>query len=276
MRWTSGHIEQLKELWDVQHLSATEIGRIMGKSRGSILGASIRLNLHFRRGEAITLDDNHAAVVEGRTLFRRQVREDHVALLKPGVYQRKLGGMVKKGHWKGFPIFSLTLEERKTCPRSCKVYNACYGNGMQYAARYKHGEELEAALMGALEKLQRDCPEGFVVRLHILGDFYSEQYVDFWREALWHFPALHVFGYTAWQEGTKIGDAVADLRNSRWRRFAVRTSGATHGPRTTVVAKDATSAGAAILCPAQSNKTKSCATCALCWATKKPIAFLKH
>ena len=31
-----------------------------------------------------------------------------------------------------------------------------------------------------------------------------------------------------------------------------------------------------IVCPAQTGKTQCCATCALCWTTKKNIAFLRH
>ncbi len=41
----------------------------------------------------------------------------------------KLGKKVTKGIYKGYPIFTLTLEERKTCPRSCKHWNNCYGDG---------------------------------------------------------------------------------------------------------------------------------------------------
>lgn len=275
MRWDQAKKEQLRELWNRDDLSATEIGHRMGISRGAVLGASIRLNLHFRRGRAITLDTQHEAALEGRTLFPGRVRNDYRGLLKPGSYQRKLGRIVKKGHWKGFPIYSLTLEERKTCPKSCKVWNACYGNGMQYAARYRHGEELEAALFKELEILQGNHPAGFVIRLHILGDFYSVRYVEFWKEALWEFPALHVFGYSAWQPGTPIGDAIISARK-RWMRFAVRTSGAKSGPRTLVVSSINRAPEGAIVCPAQRNLTASCATCALCWATKKPIAFLKH
>ncbi len=32
----------------------------------------------------------------------------------------------------------------------------------------------------------------------------------------------------------------------------------------------------AIICPAQTGKADSCGTCALCWHTKRRIAFLQH
>jgi hypothetical protein len=45
--------------------------------------------------------------------------------------------------------------------------------------------------------LQTQHPGGFLVRLHVLGDFYSVRYAELWHEALEAYPALHIFGYTA-------------------------------------------------------------------------------
>ena len=47
-----------------------------------------------------------------------------------------------------------------------------------------------------LRLLDIDHPNGFAVRLHNLGDFYSLQYVALWRRLLARHPALHVWGYT--------------------------------------------------------------------------------
>jgi hypothetical protein len=191
-----------------------------------------------------------------------------------------LGPFVRKGKWKGFPIFSLTLEERATCPRTCSQWLTCYGNNMGRSIRYEAGPVLEAQIWRELIALQKQEPQGFVVRLHILGDFYSVNYVRMWKRALQTFPALHVFGYTARNSlpGRKnpdpIGVAIEDLRTRMWDRFAVRTSGAHTGPRTKVIA-DEKDKGDAIVCPAQ-TRGRTCATCALCWSTRKPIAFLQH
>lgn len=63
----------------------------------------------------------HPALTEGRTLFPTTVvaPADAARLLVSGVNSRKLGGEVTKGPWKAMPIYSLTLEERATCPRAC-------------------------------------------------------------------------------------------------------------------------------------------------------------
>ena len=275
--WPEERENRLRHLWNVEGLSASAIARQMGTTRSAILGKSRRLNLQFRGHRAVKLSPEHDAVKQGRTLFPGRVMPGAPGMLKPGDFQRKLGGLITKGHWKGFPVYSLTLEERRTCPRSCKVWASCYGNGMHYSSRYQPGPLFEEYLWRQLNGLQLCHPKGFVVRLHILGDFYSTTYVDFWRGALKDFPALHIFGYTAWPSGTPIGDAVAKLRDTRWRRFAVRTSGASEGLRANVVENAAqASMDGSIVCPAQTNKTQSCSTCALCWQTKKPIAFLRH
>jgi len=156
----------------------------------------------------------------------------------------------------------------------------CYGNNMIQSVRYKHGDRLEQALGLELGFLQQRHPGGFVLRLHILGDFYSVDYVKFWEAQLDWFPALRIFGYTAREASDPIGAEINRLRAKRWNRFAIRTSGAARGPRTIVVPDSASSKpDSAITCPAQTGGTTHCGNCGLCWAPaakQRPIAFLQH
>jgi hypothetical protein len=273
--WSAADVEELKRLWGIHAGRMPTIARVMGRTKGSIDGKSRVLGLQFHGGRAITLKQSDNAARHAHTTFPSRVIEPDHNVLKSGDNQRKLGRVVKKGRWKGMPIFSLTLEERATCPRSCALWLGCYGNGMGHAKRYAHGPELERQIAIELAFLQRRHPDGFVVRLHILGDFYSEAYVRFWRICLDQFAGLHVFGYTARQLSDPIGKLIADLRGSEWRRFAVRTSGAAAGPRTLVV-ETSGEANGAIVWPAQTGKTANCASCALCWQTDRPIAFVRH
>lgn len=238
----------------------------------------MRLGLQFHGGRAVSLAADHPAIVAGRSLFASNVVAPTLGVLKPGGWQRKLGTTVLKGKWKGMPIVSLTLEERATCPRACKLWFDCYGNNMGRALRYRPGYKLERAIIADLARLQERHAGGFVVRLHLLGDFYSVAYVDFWAACLEEFPALRVFGYTARQLDDVIGERVAALREYAWDRFAIRTSGADSGPRTLVI-DIPEAAPDAIVCPAQTERTRNCSTCGLCWseaAMHKPIAFLQH
>jgi hypothetical protein len=139
---------------------------------------------------------SHPAVAGARTLFPSTVIEASASprLLVSGANQRKLGDRVVKGAWRGFPIYSLTLEERASCPSSCHNWRSCYGNAMHYARRHRHGAALEQRLAEELRILALRHSGGFVVRLHLLGDFYAERYVERWRDWLFEYPALHAFG----------------------------------------------------------------------------------
>jgi hypothetical protein len=256
-------------------------------------GRITRLNLHRdpRPDRVSNHNPNHPAFVEGRTFYPSRVRDasDVSMLLKPGAYSAKLGRSVEKGAWVGMPIFSLTLEERATCPRSCALWLSCYGNGMPLAARHAPGRSLVVRLRSELGALQHLHPKGFVVRLHVLGDFYSKEYVSQWLGFLDKYPALRVFGYTAWPRTSPIGSAIADLTSQLWDRFAIRWS--SHpGPQGTVVLTKWSRAIAdkvrreqmernTVICPAQTGSTRSCASCGLCWspaARDKTIAFILH
>jgi hypothetical protein len=142
-------------------------------------------------------------------------------LLKSGMNSRKIGKIVAKGPWKGFPIFTLTLEERATCPRSCQQWANCYGNNMHFAQRISDDGTLTRRLWGELAALGAENPEGFLVRLHVLGDFYSEEYVAFWRAALEEFPQLRIFGFTARIPPDPIGVAPSP----RWCATSMRAAG---------------------------------------------------
>jgi hypothetical protein len=237
-----------------------------------------RFQKHSKTGKPMVLAETHPAVVDGRSLFTKSANAARGSgrVLISGHNQRKLGRRVAKGRWLGFEIYTLTLEERKTCPRSCTEWRSCYGNRMQWSIRHPAGDELESKIAAELVELQAKHPNGFVVRLHILGDFYSAEYVRKWGVWLDQFPALHVFGYTA-RQGDDIAAALVELISTRWDRFAIRSSGAVlEKIPASVVIYTKEQATHEIVCPVQLDKTNCCATCALCWSTPKAIAFLRH
>ena len=235
-------------------------------------------------GSVSGLAPDHPAVVEGRSLFPGAVVESLASprLLVSGVNQRKLGDRVVKGPWAGMPIFALTLEERASCPHSCYHWRTCFGNGMPRARRHRHGPDLEAGLERELGALEDQNPGGFVVRLHILGDFYSPDYVAAWGDWLERFPALRIFGYTAWPRDSAIGGAVAELTEHAWERCAIRFSAPAPMPQgaTTIWRKPkAAREPEGIVCPAQTGRTANCGTCGLCWhpnAREETIVFIAH
>lgn len=223
---------------------------------------------------------NHPALLEAHTMYPSSITpiEGANSVLVDGVNAWKIGAQITKGRWRGFRIYTLTLEERATCPISCARWRSCYGNSMHLAKRLVHGSELEERLLHELAIMQSRHPKGFAVRLHVLGDFYSVKYVELWRSFLEKFPALHVFGFSARHDiEDPIAVALMALVDDHWLRFAVRFSNAPMSKRSTVTIEHPLQKPAdAILCPQQLGKTNACATCALCWQTEKRVAFLMH
>jgi hypothetical protein len=233
------------------------------------------------------LADDHPAVVEGHTLFSGNVVQarQNPRLLVSGENNPKTGARVDKGQWAGFPIYTLTLEERATCPRGCSNWQTCYGNAMHWPRRADASDpDFIGALAAEVTTTARRHPQGLVIRLHVLGDFFSSRYVLLWAGLLQMFPNLHVFGYTGRRSddaadpaSARIGRAVEALRDGAWGRFAVRTSHTEAGPRRAIVVEEPTHQAGVITCPAQLEATATCGTCALCWsAPDKTIAFIRH
>jgi hypothetical protein len=223
---------------------------------------------------------NHPAVIEARTIHtgsRRQVT-DAVQVLKPASANSKLGkglAVIMKGAWKGFPLFTLTLEERATCPPNCERWRECYGNGMAFAHRFEAGPALEDKIRREVAALAALYPHGFAIRLHILGDFYSVPYVELWASLLKAYPNLYVYGYTARNVGP-IADALRWVRTVYTSRWWVRISSSeTYSGRDIFASHDVPFVHG-IVCPEQTGKTASCLTCGLCWSTSSTIKFIDH
>lgn len=225
------------------------------------------------------LKADHPAVLEARTIHPKMVKDANRRLLKPSSDNTKLGKghkVIQKGILKGVPMYSLTLEERKTCPNTCLNWQQCYGNNMGFAHRIDHTDK------DFLSNLEKEIAElnkkgMFLVRLHVLGDFYSREYIRFWDWMLLKYRNLHVFGYTSLWNCLKA-NMIRDLRILYGRRFMVRYS----RPKpeisnmNDIFAAKAEQSTDGIVCPQQTGKTQSCLTCSLCWETDKTILFVEH
>lgn len=229
------------------------------------------------------LNPAHPALSEHRTIHTK-MRKDPLAtklIFKSVKNNGKMGkgkGLILRGRWKGMPLYSLTLEERDTCPSDCIRWAECYGNGSMFAHRYEKGVDLESKIMRDIATLNRKHPKGFVVRLHVLGDFYSTHYVKVWECALSWFPTLHIYGYTARHEGD-IHNAILGLNANYWDRCRIRISrDGTYDSSTPekIYAGTSTDLSEAFICPEQTGKVNSCLDCALCWEVDKTVVFLEH
>lgn len=198
---------------------------------------------------------------------------ENTRLLKPAANNNKLGkgsSIIVKGKWRGMPMYQLTLEERATCPSTCPLWDSCFGNNMAFAHRIDHRHHRFLEILAAeISELCVRYRFGVVIRPHVLGDYFSEDYARFWVEQTKKHKNLHIFGYTHWQRGTPIGDII-----DKWNdgdRVWVRFSDA-GGPMSANVGTDREG----FTCPEQTGLTESCLTCGACWSTTTPVNFLPH
>lgn len=237
-----------------------------------------------RRGRSVA--PTNTRILAGTTIFPHSVKEASAVknVLVSGYNNAKIGRDVRKGkHFRSYWIYTLSLEERATCPKRCDHWVSCYGNNMPFAKRLKHGPLLTAAIEAQLAQLFKPFKNGrpqrvgILIRLHALGDFYSLEYVGFWERMLDQYPRLAIFGYTHRTPGSVIGAAVAGVKERHGRRFAIRWSNGKASRDCAVSIKHAADAPVdSFVCPEQTGGVAGCGKCALCWGTDKNVAFVEH
>jgi hypothetical protein len=230
------------------------------------------------------------AVTRGGTIYPSRVLPigAEARVLKRGDSNAKLGDTVAVEMWRWMPLFSLTLEERRTCPRGCPFYAvvrvgdrdfSCYGNGMRAARRWQHGPELIRQITRELDLLQCLYPSGFVIRVHVLGDFYSEDYARFWVDALHRFSGLRLFGFTARPETSPIWSVLAEGNRLYPDRCRIRGSNRGGPMGTRVIAGEHDMRSGEVVCPATQHRNPNacCAACGMCWSRPNlGVCFVAH
>lgn len=227
-----------------------------------------------------------AFVQEARTKFPKTVVQPGAVtnMLTTGHSNVKIGRDVRKGKHRGYWIYTLSLEERKTCPNTCKHWQTCYGNNMPFAKRLDHThpaflttleKEIDTLIAGTYRKNSKAT--GILIRLHALGDFFSPEYVAFWSRMLATYSCLAVYGYTAWGSGTAIGWMLYELNKDFPGRSMIRFSNSGFRKMSTIsINRKDSRPENVFICPEQTGKTLCCATCGACWSTTKNVAFLEH
>lgn len=223
------------------------------------------------------------AIESGRTVYLQALKGSDYThrVVKPST-NKKLGKRVRKGpaSWKGAVIYTLTLEERNTCPTYCAMWEKCYGNNMPFAHRMSMPDsELMARLAKEIESLCATYQK-VAIRLHVLGDFFSVEYTEFWIRHLEKYPNLYIWGYTAHKYDTNIGRDISYANRHFPDRCLIRFSNSKEScPKDGIYSANVFEEDDdSITCPEQLGKCESCADCGLCWNKNisKPIRFIEH
>jgi hypothetical protein len=123
----------------------------------------------------------------------------------------------------------------------------------------------------------RSKAKGVLIRLHALGDFFSREYVDFWRDMLHAHPELAIFGYTAHPFTSHIGTFVHWMNEEFTDRCMIRFSnGGLEKMSTVSIGSAASCPKNAFICPEQTGKRLGCDDCGACWGSTTNVAFLEH
>lgn len=216
------------------------------------------------------------AIKNRTTIFQGNIKDVPINIFKPGKNNNKLGNIVLKGRWKGKKIYSLTLIERETCPPTCHHWDDCYGNHMWMGHRFKPGKELEEQIKVEIPFLLQKHPKGIVVRLHVLGDFYSLRYTNLWRSLLRKYSKLMIFGYTAFFPGTPIGDRIQELNAEFKTSVSLRISDSKVSKEGKLYAAASGYEDKGFLCPESMGRVENCAGCCACWQSNKTVIFPTH
>lgn len=218
------------------------------------------------------LTPNNPALVKAITIHPRAKRSPvDTAILKSVSGNNKMGkgsNIITKGKWAGMPMFQMSLEERATCPTNCKQWASCFANNMAFAHRIDHTHpeflaKLDAEIAGVTAKYRH----GVVIRPHVIGDFYSPEYAQFWMNQIDKHKNLHLFGFTHRARDSDIGLIIQHANQSDriWIRFSDQGGD-----------MSANVEGEGFPCPEQTGKTESCLTCGACWGTTRAVSFKHH
>lgn len=285
MQWTDERKDRLRAQWG--QVSVRKIADAEQTSTGSVYRMARQLGLKTKeRKYPAALQRDHRALRERSTRYPKSVisAKKSPRVLIDGGQSRKLGRRVTKGRWAGLAIYSLTLPERDTCPSTCREWASCYGNGMHWTRRHVLDAELVKRLDVELDMLAATHPGGFLVRLHVLGDFGRGPadglpYVAFWTAKMREIPEIHVFGFTAHDPVSPVGQAIMALNREFPERCRLRFSGivSDDGFGATVIERLADSTH--VVCPFETDHPKApkdCGSCGLCWTMRSTVEFVRH
>jgi hypothetical protein len=217
-----------------------------------------------------------------RTRFLKSVKIPSATMFKPGGNNKKLGSKITTGAWDNAAIYSLTLEERNSCPTDCEQWDTCYGNNMPFATRYDHTHPtfyscLEQNLSDLINKHIWSKDQPIALRLHVLGDFFSKEYVEWWQAWLFDWYSVKVWGYTHHDPQSEIGEAISRMNemDNCYIRFSDSKFTAPMNLQANVIASES-ERHTGLICPEQRGIKLSCGDCAMCWTSNRAINFLQH
>ena len=184
---------------------------------------------------------------------------------------------VSKWNTKVGVLPSLSLPPLKTCPGKTEFCSRlCYGlNGRFTHPRMReiYQSNLEASKQAdfverIVSKILKTNAEAF--RLHVVGDFYSVEYVEKWLEIADRLPDVKFFGSTRSWRVPGLRDTVKRFRDlaNVYLRASIDP---THPDKPSCSWRVWSIEGEGEPCPHDYGLAENCVSCKKCWQTKDSI-----
>jgi hypothetical protein len=182
--------------------------------------------------------------------------------------------LISRGNLKLGILPSFSLPPMKTCPGKtpfCDKYCfGCHGNYILANTHSSNELRLEVSRTSdfvprMVADIRRIMAPAF--RLHVVGDFYSAEYLEKWIEIVRRFPDIHFFGSTRSWRVPKIAKTLEEFRDEKnvYMRASVDlTDHLSPAPAWSTWSVE----GQGVPCPHDKGKVKSCYTCGRCWNDK--------
>lgn len=142
-------------------------------------------------------------------------------------------------------------------------------------------------LLNTLRKQLEESPQGTAVRLHSSGDFFSNEYIDFWIKLIKLNPKVRFWGYTRSWRVAGLKNKINEIYNlDNVNLFASWDTTTREQPnllRKCIVLEDTEGQkkfddnSKYHICAEQFSRVKSCSDCGFCMSKKKKdLIFILH
>lgn len=182
----------------------------------------------------------------------------------------------------------------KTCPgasdwcmRYC--YNAAYNNMYEWEGNFRKYSSDSGGLRRELtDQLKELCSsKSIAVRLHSSGDFFSNNYIDFWIKIMKETPNIRYWSYTRSWRVEELSDKIAELHSipnlSLYYSWDNTMGCPKNKAKLAIVCNNNLEVNSYsnqkeyIICPEQYNLVNSCAECGSCiGGDGRSVVFIAH
>ena len=144
--WNQETTDKLRELWGIG-LATSEIARLLGTTKNSVIGRARRIRLSSRKG--VIPPKTQDRRFDGGLLFyiihkltRQQVRTDRLALPPPSGDNAYCVSMLHVQSWQcRYPVGSKPMDDNFYCGRAVKIGSYCLKHAQKCYRRFADSKD---------------------------------------------------------------------------------------------------------------------------------------